>query len=269
MSNLSLRTVCEVEAGRGNTGSFDSISKALDIVWVGIPRDRTLISAFEILRERRNWTKDRTCAESGVSRPALDRLEAGGPVHMSTLQSVLGVLAPTIRPRQPERAEWAGGDRDCRYTPPEIYAPIIDVFGEIDLDPCSDEFSRISAKAIITKEKDGLSIGWQGSVVFVNPPFSGSAAWIRKCNAEWRESSCRTIVGLFPARTHTVSFHRQVIGVADVLLLERRIRFLDTGGETRNPAPFGCMIVVWGAQADQMRALQSRLPGALIPRSPL
>lgn len=186
---------------------------------------------------------------------------------MSTLQSVLGVLAPTIRPRQPERAEWAGGDRDCRYTPSEIYVPIIDVFGEIDLDPCSDEFSKIPAKAIITKEQDGLNVGWEGSVVFVNPPFSGSAAWIRKCNAEWRASSCRTIVGLFPARTHTVSFHREVIGCADVLLLERRIRFLDPLGATRNPAPFGCMLVVWGAQAGQMQALQSRLPGALIPRS--
>ena len=58
-------------------------------------------------------------------------------------------------------------------TPPEIVERARVVLGRIDLDPASSVLAQkvVKAKWFLTKEVDGLSVGWRGNI-FMNPPYS-------------------------------------------------------------------------------------------------
>ena len=70
-------------------------------------------------------------------------------------------------------------------TPPDLYARLNDEFG-FDFDPCP--FPRPDGF-------DGLAVPW-GRSNYVNPPFKGPTAWIRKAIAEHNEG--KTVVLVFP-----------------------------------------------------------------------
>lgn len=105
-----------------------------------------------------------------------------------------------------------------------------------DLDPAATPENAL-CKRFYTKEMDGLSLPWDGSV-FVNPPYSAIKKWVFKA----RDSVNAQTVMLLPARTDTVWFHDGIVGTAAGLLLIRgRLKF---GGGT-NSAPFPSMLVFY------------------------
>ena len=142
-------------------------------------------------------------------------------------------------------------------TPAEVLAPIHQTFGGIDLDPCSNDNSRVSAKTSYrgpTVDVDGLTASWQtNGLVFVNPPYGRKMKpWIQKCADEAKKSKDlgnRTeIILLGPARTDTNFFQKIVCPTADkVLFWEGRITFL--GAE--DPAPFPSFLSYWGHRPDK------------------
>ncbi|WP_267901234.1 DNA N-6-adenine-methyltransferase, partial [Dulcicalothrix desertica] len=60
---------------------------------------------------------------------------------------------------------------DNWYTPPYIVELVVQVLGEIDLDPCAEVGKKIPAREHYTIDFDGLSKQWHGRV-FLNPPYS-------------------------------------------------------------------------------------------------
>jgi hypothetical protein len=62
------------------------------------------------------------------------------------------------------------------YTPKEVIDAVLECFGEIDLDPCSnsptDGEPNIPAAWHFTKEDDGLAQNWVATNAFLNPPYS-------------------------------------------------------------------------------------------------
>lgn len=60
---------------------------------------------------------------------------------------------------------------NARLTPQEVIDVVLELFGQIDIDPASDQEAneRIGAKEILTKEDNGLNAAWHGRV-FLNPP---------------------------------------------------------------------------------------------------
>ena len=62
----------------------------------------------------------------------------------------------------------------------------------------------------------------------------------KKCYDEYIENGT-VIVLLVPARTDTKWFHRYILGIADILFLEGRLKF----SNSRNSAPFPSMLVFY------------------------
>lgn len=148
------------------------------------------------------------------------------------------------------------GETDNWLTPPEI----ISALGPFDLDPCSpDPRPWPTADCHFTKEMNGLSLPWHGSV-WVNPPYGPETGL-------WLERLARHGKGfaLIFARTETEMFHRWVWQEADgILFFEGRLHFYRPDGTraTDNAGGPSCL-ASYGQQATQ-RLKESKLQGKVI-----
>lgn len=175
---------------------------------------------------------------------------------MASLQRLMAIVAPHARRRAPERAYWGQGDkedRDSRFTPDEFMANIYDAFGDIDLDPCANELSRVVARRRILPSEggDGLFDAWSGRLAFVNPPFSEQLKWLARAHNQWRAGNIETAVCLVPARTDSALFHDTLSADANIYLLRGRVRFLSPSGKAQH-TPFSLMLLLLGALYKQM-----------------
>ena len=92
-----------------------------------------------------------------------------------------------------------------------------------------------------TKYDDGLSKGWGGHRVFINPPYGRQIGrWVQKGYEEAKEPNTLCVL-LIPARTDTKWFHDYIYGKAEIRFLRGRVKF----GEGRNCAPFPSMVVIY------------------------
>ena len=93
-------------------------------------------------------------------------------------------------------------------TPPEIIRSL----GEFDLDPCvPDSMPWQTAKRMVTKAEDGLTVDWNGKRVWLNPPYGreratrSSVRWRSILVAGLRSCSGERILG--PGRTSYFRMH--------------------------------------------------------------
>lgn len=116
-------------------------------------------------------------------------------------------------------------------TPKAVYDELDKEFG-FDYDPCLPSTGSLHPI-------DTLGSDWPGETIFVNPPYTRLAEWIKKSHEEWRKG--KTIVMLIPARTDTIAFHEYIYHQAELRFLKGRLRFDDT----KKDAPFPSMIVIF------------------------
>jgi len=93
-------------------------------------------------------------------------------------------------------------------TPPEILDLVVSVFGEIDLDPCSNskEAPNVPAALHYTEGDDGLSQSWHGRI-YMNPPYGRVLGdWIHKLVEEFECKHITEAIALVPSRTDTQWF---------------------------------------------------------------
>lgn len=158
--------------------------------------------------------------------------------------------------------EWA--------TPWDIFADLDEEFHLIFDPACTTENVKCPHRCGHDEGVDGLGCDWRAAVVddeedrfkyavFLNPPHSNIEAWLAKTLAEARRG-CR-IVGLIPANTDTVWWHKYVMEAREIRFVERRICFIGIikkPGQPKDlpkdkieyvmgtaPATFPSAIVVW------------------------
>jgi site-specific DNA-methyltransferase (adenine-specific) len=89
---------------------------------------------------------------------------------------------------------------------------------------------------------DALTIDWcyhsQGRPVWLNPPYSKIAAFIKKAYEE-SQKGC-TVVCLIPSRTDTKYWHDYVMQADEVRFIKGRLKF--NGGKSGAPFP-SCIVV--------------------------
>ena len=125
---------------------------------------------------------------------------------------------------------------DKWLTPPEVFDPLNEEFKFCSFDPCPISWNA--------SDEDGLSIDWQGESIFVNPPYSDAANWIKKASVE--ASKGKTIVMLINAITDTKAFHEYIYGKAEIRFIAGRIKFINPENPAkRTPNPKPSMIVVF------------------------
>jgi len=135
------------------------------------------------------------------------------------------------------------------YTPEIIIESVLELFGAIDLDPCSNgkgAAANVPAKEHYTREDDGLSRAWHGKV-YMNPPYGREVAqWVEKVSAEYRAGNISEAIILIAARTDTRWFNLLVNYGAMWCAVEGRLLFSTPGMKTSNSAPFPSAIFYLG-----------------------
>ena len=141
-------------------------------------------------------------------------------------------------------------------TPEKYVAAVRQVFGgQIDLDPCSNKFSIVSAKVeYLLPTQDGLKESWRFQRIYVNPPYGSDAErgtrirdWLARC-AEAHEGFGSEVLALVPVATNTGHWKKYVWGAATAIafLHDTRLKFLVNGRSTGKGAPMSCAMVYWG-----------------------
>jgi site-specific DNA-methyltransferase (adenine-specific) len=124
-------------------------------------------------------------------------------------------------------------------TPKDLYDRL-DAEFHFNLDPCCTRENRKCLR-YFTSEVDGLSQSWEGSRVFMNPPYSHLEKWTEKAYRESQNGAL--VVGLLPARTDTRWFWDWIWPDKSLVrFIKGRLKF----GNGKGSAPFPSMIVVWG-----------------------
>jgi transcriptional regulator with XRE-family HTH domain len=264
-AGVSLDAVSALEVhGGGTIRVLAAVAKAIDLRFTGLPRGRSFGDQVRALRQRRRWSQNKLAEQAEVSAPAITRLERGN-ARVATLQAALNVLAPKARPRKSEIARWGKGERDVRFTPPEILERIVHVLGRIDLDPCGDSTSPVRATTIFTEADDGLSQTWFGRA-YVNPPFSRAIAFTRKAFESFEAGHCSAVMLLLPNSVlHSHAFYDVGYGKADVFILRDRIKFLSDA--VKYKAPFGNSLVLYGADDRMLRRTLEVFPCVHLPKA--
>ena len=146
----------------------------------------------------------------------------------------------TMPSRRRNAARYYGRGRDWE-TPPEVFEPL-DAEFHFTLDPCATAATAKCAR-YFTEADDGLGQSWAGEVVFMNPPYGREIYnWTAKAAAETAAGA--TVVGLLPASTDLLWWHRDVLEAgAEIRYIRGRVRFLQ--GERWASGMFPSVVVVW------------------------
>jgi hypothetical protein len=141
-------------------------------------------------------------------------------------------------------------------TPQKYVSAVREFFGgDIDLDPCSNEYSIVNARVEFRLPKhDGLRQTWKYSTIYVNPPYglnktdgTSIKQWLCKCaNAHRMHKS--EVLALVPVATNTGHWKHYVFGAATAVcfLYDTRLKFLVNGQNGGKGAPMSCAMIYWG-----------------------
>lgn len=125
-------------------------------------------------------------------------------------------------------------------TPQDFFDKLNDEF-HFTLDVCADENNH-KCEHYYTKEVDGLSRPWTGTV-WCNPPYGRKIGeWVRRAYISSHVGSV-TVVMLLPARTDTRWFHDYIYNKpnTEIRFIKGRLKF----GGCKNSAPFPSMVVIF------------------------
>ena len=141
---------------------------------------------------------------------------------------------------------------------------VIQVLGEIDLDPCADDGRHIPAALHYTATLDGLSQEWSGRV-FMNPPYSCPGVWMSKLQSEL--GRVREAIALVPAATDT-NWLSPVLKSQPVCFWKGRIKFLDVNYQPKLPARQSHCLVYWGDNWQRFKEVFDLYGFVSVPNSP-
>jgi len=141
-------------------------------------------------------------------------------------------------------------------TPHKYVRAVKDVFGgQIDLDPCSNEYSVVNARVEYSlPERDGLKETWNYPRIYVNPPYGidkkrGTTIknWLARC-AHAHEAFNSEVLALVPIAANTTHWKKYVFTKAKAIcfLYDTRLRFLENGQDSGKGAPMACAMIYWG-----------------------
>ena len=137
-------------------------------------------------------------------------------------------------------------------TPQKYVDAILKVFGEIDLDPCSNEYSIVPAYEKIILPQNGLKEKWNFRRIYVNPPYGRNTDgttiynWLEKCYLE-RENPMSNIIALIPVATNTKHW-KNFVFKSDIIcfLNDTRLKFRINNEENNKGSSMSCAMIYWG-----------------------
>ena len=250
-------------SGSGCVDILMRVMDALKLDLTGIKPGLMLHQRLQATRESRNWPVAKLAERSGLSAATIDALEMGDG-RVADLMIVLHILSPKVGIRSNSSRKIVA-DKDSCFTPKHIVDAIETAFGEIDLDPCAHPLSPVEAVRHICKAdgEDGLAQKWSGPLVFVNPPYSCSSAWLRKVNVEWQAGEIDLMICLVNAKTDAPEFHDALSKGASVFFFKGRVKYVKPDG-TKEPSSQPSMMIAYGTTSDQRNAFADLVEGSWV-----
>ena len=162
---------------------------------------------------------------------------------------------------------------DERYTPSWLIDLVVEVLGEIEVDPAADPKKRVPARNHFTLEDDGLAHPWSGTV-YLNPPYSGRsiAPWVKQFCVYFHSGAITEGLLLLPLTSiGNVSSRLLMQDTASAFcVLERSVVFLDeTYSDMGSACPFPLALVYAGPNTNQFLETTSAAGLGCLIRSPL
>jgi phage N-6-adenine-methyltransferase len=197
----------------------------------------------------RGETREELAKVAGVSHDTIDKMkvieESGNEeLKKAVLAGDVKINAAATTIKTMEKVQLFTSETDEWYTPKEIIDSVIQMFGEIDLDPCSNnnEIPNVPAKNHFTKEDDGLSKEWFGKV-YMNPPYGSMVKkFIEKLKSEIEMGRVQEAIVLVAARTDTEWWNILTEMAWSCCFIRGRLRF----SESENSATFPSAILYTG-----------------------
>lgn len=152
-------------------------------------------------------------------------------------------------------------------TPPEYIEIVKNVLGNIELDPCSNDFSMVMADSSYNENIDGLKQNWSwAKTIFVNPPYGRNPqnkttikSWILKCIETYKNGNSE-IIALIPVATNTKHWYEIFYTASAICFIKTpRVKFYLQGQLVKKGAPMGCAFIYWGFRPDRFRDSFSNL----------
>jgi hypothetical protein len=158
-------------------------------------------------------------------------------------------------------------------TPPKYVEAVKLMYdGEIDLDPCSNDYSIVNAKTEFKlPEFDGLVQDWNYKKIYINPPYGADRTrgttikdWLKKA-ATAHQNFNSEVLALIPVATNTSHWKHYVFGRASAIcfLYDTRLKFLIDGSQDNKGAPMSCCMVYWGENTTKFSKIFSKF-GAVV-----
>ncbi|RRD36690.1 N-6 DNA methylase [Leucobacter sp. OH2974_COT-288] len=158
-------------------------------------------------------------------------------------------------------------------TPRNIVEAVRNAFdGDIELDPCSNEWSIVGARREFRLPLvDGLEADWDAKTIYVNPPYGSDPIrgtriihWFKKIDLAYKAGS--EVITLVPVATNTKHWKEFVYPSATAIcfLYEPRVKFLIQGVADKKGAPMSCALIYYGANLERFASAVRHL-GAVIP----
>lgn len=146
-------------------------------------------------------------------------------------------------------------------TPLRYIEAVKQVFGGIiELDPCSNQWSKVNAKVELSLPKsDGLNANWNYKTIYVNPPYGADRqrkttikSWLCKC-ANANKQFHSEVLALIPVASNTSHWKEYIWGkaIAVCFLYETRLKFLEDGNKEGKGAPMSCAMIYWGKKYEK------------------
>jgi hypothetical protein len=140
---------------------------------------------------------------------------------------------------------------DSVGTKRELWQPIADKIGGFDVDPASGAEDTPIAETCYSKEDNGLTKLWPGTV-WLNPPFSDKETWFKRLYKQYAHGPTERAVALANAGTDTDWFHNWFSTADLVVFLDGRDWYTEDGTEN-----FASMLGVWNPTEDLEMYLQT------------
>ena len=114
--------------------------------------------------------------------------------------------------------------------------------GAVTTDPCSNPNSHVGATHAWTKQLNGITRPWYGSV-FINPPYGRLLGyWFRKGLLEMQLGNATELIYLIPARVDTRWWHDYVMQADSICFCRGRKKFVGALAS----APFPTVFIYYG-----------------------
>jgi transcriptional regulator with XRE-family HTH domain len=265
-AGCSRHAIWELE--KQGSGTVTLLARVFDAVGLRFTRvpEGQFGAALKTLRLARGLSQERLAISAGLSVPTVLRLESGN-ARIDSFCRALAVLAPRAGIRK-NHGLWGGlaGYGDTWLTTPKFARSIERVFRcKIDLDPCHHSDAAFKPRLTFDESDDGLVQAWRARNAYANPPFSNLKPFVEKAQQEWLCDNCPLIAVLVPQhslRTEAVQFANLY---ADIIVMKGAMVF-DRPNCKRNriPAPFGCALLLFGADEEMLQRAKKVLGGMLI-----